>query len=91
MPKFIIEREILGAADLTAGDWQRISQKSCGVLDAMGPKIQWLHSYVTEDKLYCVYIAPDEKTIRDHACKGEFPVNSVCEIERMIDPTTAEF
>ncbi|MBU0944624.1 MAG: DUF4242 domain-containing protein [Proteobacteria bacterium] len=90
MPKFIIEREILGAADLTAMDWQRISQKSCAVLEEMGSKIQWVHSYVTEDKVYCIYIAPDEKTIREHARKGEFPVNSICEIEKLLDPTTAE-
>ncbi len=90
MPKFIIEREISGAGDLTPVDLQSISQKSCCVLGEMGPKIQWLHSYVTNDKIYCVYIAPDEKTVREHASRGEFPANSVCEVKKIIDPTTAE-
>ena len=90
MPKFIIEREIPGAGDLTQADLQSISQKSCFVLGEMGPKIQWIHSYVTDDKIYCVYIAPDEKTIREHAVKGEFPANSICTVRKNIDPTTAE-
>ena len=90
MPKFIIEREITGAGDLTPEDLQSISQKSCYVLSELGPKIQWVHSYVTDDKIYCVYIAPDEKTIREHATKGEFPANSICKIRKIIDPTTAE-
>jgi len=90
MPKFIIEREIPGAGDLTPADLQSISQKSCCVLGEMGTKIQWIHSYVTGDKIYCVYIAPDEKTIREHASKGEFPANSICVVKKIIDPTTAE-
>ena len=90
MPKFIIEREIPGAGNLTPADLQSISQKSCSVLTEMGPKIQWVQSYVTGDKIYCIYIAPDEKTVREHASKGEFPANSICEIKQIIDPTTAE-
>jgi len=90
MPKFIIEREIPGAGSLTATDLQAISQKSCGILDAMGPKIQWLESYVTEDKVYCVYIAPDEATVKAHAEQGGFPANRIAQIKTMIDPTTAE-
>jgi hypothetical protein len=90
MPKFVIEREIPGAGNLGAADLQAISQKSCGVLSAMGPKIQWLESYVTPNKIYCVYIAPDEAHVREHARQGGFPANSVSEVKRMIDPTTAE-
>ncbi|MBC7931483.1 MAG: DUF4242 domain-containing protein [Rubrivivax sp.] len=90
MPKFLIEREIPGAGDLTAQELQAISQKSCGVLRAMGPQIQWVESYVTGDKVYCVYIAPDEAAVREHAAQGGFPANRVSEIKRMIDPTTAE-
>jgi hypothetical protein len=90
MPKFIIEREIPGAGNLTPADLQSISQKSCSVLTEMGPKIQWVQSYVTGDKVYCIYIAPDEKTVREHASKGEFPANSICEIKQIIDPTTAD-
>ena len=90
MPKFIIEREIPGAGNLTPADLQSISQKSCSVLTEMGPKIQWVQSYVTGDKIYCIYIAPDEKTVREHASKGEFPANSICEIKQIIDPTTAD-
>jgi len=90
MPKFLIEREIPGAGDLTAQELQAISQKSCGVLREMGPRIQWVESYVTGDKIYCVYIAPDEATVREHAAQGGFPANMVSEIKRMIDPTTAE-
>ncbi len=90
MPKYIIEREIPGAGDLTAEDLQQISMKSCEVLNKMGPKIQWLQSYVTDDKVYCVYIAPDEQTIRQHAEQGGFPANKVSEIKTIIDPTTAE-
>jgi hypothetical protein len=90
MPKFLIEREIPGAGDLTAQELQAISQKSCGVLRGMGPQIQWLESYVTGDKIYCVYIAPDEAAVREHAAQGGFPANRVSEIKRMIDPTTAE-
>lgn len=90
MPKYIIEREIPGAGDLTAEDLQQISMKSCDVLNKMGPKIQWLQSYVTGDKVYCVYIAPDEQTIRQHAEQGGFPANKVSEVKTVIDPTTAE-
>ena len=90
MPKYIIEREIPNAGDLTATELQQISQKSCCVLQDMGPKIQWLESYVTDDKVYCVYIAPDEQSIRTHAQKGEFPANSIVQIKTIIDPTTGE-
>jgi hypothetical protein len=90
MPKYIIEREIPGAGSLTAQDLQGISQKSCSILGNMGPKIQWLESYVTDDKVYCVYIAPDEASIKDHAEKGGFPANRICRVNTIIDPTTAE-
>lgn len=90
MPKFVIEREIPGAGKLSPSELQAISQKSCGVLNTMGPKIQWVQSYVTEDKIYCVYIAPDEATVREHATKGGFPANKVSRISTMIDPTTSE-
>jgi hypothetical protein len=90
MPKFVIEREIPGAGKLSPAELQAISQKSCGVLNTMGPKIQWLQSYVTDDKIYCVYIAPDEATVREHASKGGFPANRVSRISTMIDPTTSE-
>ena len=90
MPKFVIEREIPGAGKLSPADLQAISQKSCGVLSDMGPKIQWVHSYVTDDKIYCVYVAPDEATVREHAAQGGFPANKVSRISTMIDPTTSE-
>ena len=90
MPKFVIERELPGAGKLSAAELQGISQKSCGVLNSMGPKIQWVQSYVTDDKIYCVYIAPDEATVREHAAKGGFPANRVSRISTMIDPTTSE-
>ena len=90
MPKFVIEREIPGAGDLSPEELRGISQTSCGVLRQMGPRIQWLHSYVTGDKIYCVYIAPNEETIREHAQAGGFPANRVSEIKSVIDPTTAE-
>jgi hypothetical protein len=90
MPKFLIEREIPGAGDLSQQELQAISQKSCGVLREMGPQIQWVESYVTGDKVYCVYIAPDEASVREHAAQGGFPANRVSEIKLMIDPTTAE-
>ena len=90
MPKYLIEREIPGAGNLSAADLQGISQKSCGVLSEMGPRIQWVQSYVTDDKVYCVYIAPDEASVREHASKGGFPANSVSRIANVIDPTTAE-
>ena len=90
MPKYIIEREIPGAGSLTPQDLQAISQKSCTVLSNMGPRIQWLESYVTDDKVYCIYIAPDEATIRAHAEQGGFPAQRVSQIKSVIDPTTAE-
>ncbi|MGB7923132.1 MAG: DUF4242 domain-containing protein [Pyrinomonadaceae bacterium] len=90
MPKFLIEREIAGAGDLSGQELQAVSQKSCGVLREMGPQIQWVESYVTGDKVYCVYIAPDEETVREHARQGGFPANRVSEIKAVIDPTTAE-
>jgi len=90
MPKFVIEREIPGAGNLSPQELQGISQTSCGVLQQMGPSIQWLHSYVTGDKIYCVYIAPNEEMIRQHAQQGGFPANRVSEIKSIIDPTTAE-
>jgi hypothetical protein len=90
MPKFVIEREIPGAGKLSAADLHAISQKSCGVLNTMGPKIQWVQSFVTDDKIYCVYIAPDEATVREHAMQGGFPANTVSRVRTMIDPTTSE-
>ena len=90
MPKFLIEREIPEAGKLSAEELQAISQKSCGVLKGMGPQIQWMHSYVTGDRIYCVYIAPDEETVREHARQGGFPANRVSEIKSVIDPATAE-
>ena len=90
MPKYIIEREIAGAGKLTPDQLQGIAQKSCGVLTNIGPQVQWLESYVTNDKIYCVYIAPDEATVREHAKQGGFPANRVSEVKTIIDPTTAE-
>ena len=90
MPKFVIEREIPGAGKLSAADLHAISQKSCGVLQNMGPKIQWVQSFVTDNKIYCVYIAPDEATVREHARQGGFPANSVTRVAAVIDPTTSE-
>ncbi len=90
MPKYLIEREIPGAGKLSAPELQAISQKSCGVLGQMGPQIQWVQSYVTDDKIYCVYIAPNEEMVREHARQGGFPANSVSAIRSVIDPTTAE-
>lgn len=90
MPKFVIEREIPGAGELSPQDLKGISQKSCGVLRELGPQVQWIHSYVADDKIYCVYIAPDEAAVRKHAEMGGFPANSVSEVRSVIDPTTAE-
>ncbi|HLF83755.1 MAG TPA: DUF4242 domain-containing protein [Blastocatellia bacterium] len=90
MPKFVIERELPGAGNLSPKELQSLAQTSCGVLQQMGPKIQWLHSYVTGDKIYCVYIAPNEQIIREHAQQGVFPANRISEIKSVIDPTTAE-
>jgi hypothetical protein len=90
MPKYVIEREIPGAGDLNAQQLQAISQKSCGVLQNLGPQIQWVESFVTPDKIYCVYIAPNEAMIREHAKQGGFPANRVSEVKTIIDPTTSE-
>jgi hypothetical protein len=90
MPKFLIEREIPGAGNLSADELQAISQKSCGVLSNMGPQIQWVESYVTDDKVYCVYIAPNAEMVQEHARQGGFPANRISEIKSVIDPTTAE-
>lgn len=90
MPKFVIEREIPGAGNLSPQELQAISQTSCGVLQQMGSRIQWLHSYVTGDKIYCLYIAPNEEMIREHAQQGGFPANRISQIKSVIDPTTAE-
>lgn len=90
MPKFIIEREMPGAGKLPAQDLQGAAQTSCNVLRQLGPEIQWVESYVTGDKIYCVYVAPSEEMIREHAKRGGFPADRVSKVERMIDPTTAE-
>lgn len=90
MPKYVIERNIPGAGNLSLDELQAISQKSCGVLRGMGPQIQWLESYVTGDKIYCIYIAPDEQSVREHAERGGFPANHIAEVRRIIDPTTAD-
>ena len=90
MPKYVIERELPGAGKLSTQELRAISQKSCGVLSNLGPSIQWLQSYVTDDKIYCVYIAPNEEIVREHAQQGGFPANSVSEVRMIIDPTTAE-
>ncbi|AZD66530.1 Protein of unknown function [Pseudomonas chlororaphis] len=90
MPKFVIERDFPGAGALSAQDLQGISQKSCKVLGELGPQVQWLHSYVTGDKIYCVYIAPNEELIREHARQGGFPADRVSRVTAIIDPTTAE-
>ena len=90
MPKFVIEREIFGAGKLSAEDLVNISQKSCQVLGKLGPQIQWLQSYVTGDKVYCVYIAPNAELVREHAQQGGFPANRISEVKTIIDPTTAE-
>ncbi|OYZ01372.1 MAG: hypothetical protein B7Y37_06790 [Sphingobacteriia bacterium 28-36-52] len=90
MPKYVIERNIPGAGNIPAEQLKAISQTSCGVLNNMGPQIQWVQSYVTSDKIYCVYIAPNEEMIREHAIQGGFPANSISEVKTIIDPTTAE-
>lgn len=89
MPKYVIEREIPGAGKLSAQELQAISQKSCAVLNTMGPQIQWLQSYVTGDKVYCLYVAANEQLIREHAAQGGFPANSVAEVLEVIGPNTA--
>ncbi len=90
MPKYVIEREIPGAGKLSPQELKAISQKSCGVLRGMGPQIQWVQSYVTDDKVYCVYIAPDEAAVRRHAEQGGFPANRISQVQTTIDPTTSE-
>ncbi|MEP6643062.1 MAG: DUF4242 domain-containing protein [Acidobacteriaceae bacterium] len=90
MPKYVIERDIPGAGDLTPQQIQAISQKSCGVLRELGPQIQWVQSYVTADRIYCIYIAPNEDMVKEHAKQGGFPANRVSEVKQIIDPTTAE-
>jgi hypothetical protein len=90
MPKYVIERDIPQAGKLTEQQIQAISQKSCSVLQNLGPQIQWVHSYVTDDKIYCVYIAPNEEMVKEHARQGGFPANRVSEVKHIIDPTSAE-
>jgi hypothetical protein len=90
MPKYLIERDIPGAGSLSQQQLQGVSEKSCSVLRNLGPEIQWVHSYVTGDKIYCVYIAPNEQIVREHARLGGFPANLISEIKSVIDPTTAE-
>jgi len=90
MPRFVIEREIPGAGKLTSDQLHGIAQKSCGVLSAMGPSIQWVESFVTDDKIYCIYIAPNEQAVREHARQGGFPANRVSVVRQVISPTTAE-
>ena len=90
MPKYVIEREIPNAGKLSASELQAISRKSCDVIQEMGPQVQWLHSYVTGDKIYCVYIASNEDAVRKHAQKGGFPANRISEVRSVIDPTTGE-
>ena len=90
MPKYVIEREIEGAGKLSSDELKGIAQKSCNVLEEIGSKVQWLHSYVTDDKVYCIYIAPDVASVQKHADMGGFPANSISEVKTIIDPTTAE-
>lgn len=90
MPKYVIEREIPGAGKLSPEELKAISQKSCGILNQMGPQLQWVESFVTQDKVYCIYIAPDEEAIREHAKQGGFPADRISEVKAIIDPTTAE-
>ncbi|HSV47018.1 MAG TPA: DUF4242 domain-containing protein [Ramlibacter sp.] len=90
MPKYVIERELPGAGQMSGAQLKEIAQGSCSVLEQMGPQIQWQHSYVTGDKIYCVYIAPNEEMVREHARKGGFPANQISRVSTVIDPTTAE-
>lgn len=90
MPKYVIERELPGAGKLSSDQLRAISQKSCGVLNSMGPQIQWIHSYVTGDKIYCIYRAPNEEMVREHARQGGFPANRISEVVTTIDPSTAD-
>jgi hypothetical protein len=90
MPKYVIERELPGAGNLSGEQIQGISQKSCEVLDRLGPQIQWVESFVTDDKIYCIYISPNKEMIEKHAAEGGFPANKISEVKRIIDPTSAE-
>jgi len=90
MPRYLIERQLPGAGDLSSNDLQNIAKKSCDVLQNLGPQIQWVHSYVTDDKITCVYLAPNEQIIREHASRGGFPVTKISEIRAIIDPQTSE-
>lgn len=90
MPKYVIEREIPGAGKLSSDELKAISQKSCDVLRELGPKISWIQSYVTDDKIYCIYIAPNKDMLKEHAEKGGFPINSIAQVRTIIDPTTSE-
>lgn len=90
MPRYVIERELPNAGKLSSNELRTISQKSCSVLNQMGPQIQWVHSYVTDDKIYCLYVAPNEEMVREHARKGGFPANRVAAVRTVIDPTTSE-
>lgn len=90
MPKFVIEREIPGVGNLSSEEMKAVSQTSCNVLRKMGPEIQWVQSYVAEDKIYCIYNAPDKETIMEHASQGGFPANSISKVSRIIDPVSAE-
>lgn len=90
MPKYVIEREIEGAGNISPADLKGISQKSCAVLKELGPQIQWVQSYVTDNKIYCIYVAPNKEMVLEHARQGGFPANSVAEVHSIIDPTTAE-
>lgn len=90
MPRFLIERDLPGAGRLSAEELQQVADKSCSVLRELGPQIQWVQSYVTDDKIYCVYIAPDEEMVREHAKRGGFPANRISKVSSVIDPTTAE-
>jgi hypothetical protein len=90
MPKYIIERDIKGAGQMSSEQLQLVADKSCCILREMGPQIQWIESFVTEDKIYCIYIAPNEDVVREHAQKGKFPANRISQIKTIIDPTTSE-
>lgn len=90
MPKYVIERDLPGAGKLSQQDLHAVAQKSCGVLNRMGPQIQWMQSYVTDDRIYCIYVAPNEEAVREHARQGGFPANRVSRVLSVIDPTTAE-
>jgi hypothetical protein len=90
MPKYVIERVVPGASNMSPAELKSMSQRSCNVLNQLGPQIQWIQSYVTDNKIYCVYIAPDEETVREHARRGGFPANQVAQVKTLIDPTTSE-